>query len=439
MSLVKRNPEFFKNRELVVIMSETTPADPEHTHYEWGASNSKCWTNCAGCVNFCATKKAAGRIPEDEESDYAKLGTAAHDWADRYFKDEITREEIPPEVYEHLCGYLDLIEEINETNGGEVFHEQQIPYFYEPSETGTLDHAVVSPELVEITDLKWGEGVYVEAEENTQAAIYAISLMNREKEFYNFTDETVVTMRIYQPRHRDFDDAPQVWSISYRELLDMAIDLEELYQKSLNADVTDLRPGKHCYDGFCPARKGACTVRVAELFEDFPDHLNPLTDSEIDTSELMKMELTDEARLRIFEKHKAITKFFAESMEETTLLVKQGNKIPGFKLVKGKQGNRQWGSNEQDAEKLLVKLPVALRFKPRRVLSPAQAETVMKKEGTPLDKQSTRFQNRWEKLVYRKPGKPKLALESDPEPAIATAAESFDDESAPEITADDCI
>ncbi|RYF45629.1 MAG: DUF2800 domain-containing protein, partial [Comamonadaceae bacterium] len=114
---------------------------------------------------------------------------------------------------------------------------------------------------------------------------------------------------------------------------------------------------------------------------------------------------------------------------ETRLLA--GQPVPGFKLVQGKKGNRQWTSKEE-AEALLK----AMRVKHDQmydytVISPTTAEKLAKAEVI--------GPRQWPKvvaLITQSEGKPSVAPESDKRPAlaIAAAAEDFDDVSAVSTT-----
>jgi len=429
MSLVKRNPTHILQ---IMDAQTTTPADPNHPHYPWGASSAKTWRGCPGSIHYIARLKGAEKIPFDETSDYAEEGTAAHALADSCIKGEITPADFPIDDREHLTEYVELAREIAESNGGDVYHEQQIPLYYNPQKTGTLDYAVVSPELVEILDLKYGEGVWRDAQEDDQLAIYALSLMaylDPDKEIFN--DNTRVIMRIYQPRHRDFDGVPTVWETTYRELQDVGIDIEQDYKRSRNAKPTQLKPSKDACQ-FCAARK-ICTVKVLDMFDGIPDEVNPIA-TDVDEGAIAALEITPEIRRRVFEKHKLITKWLVDLVDDSVTMIEQGNFIEGLKTIDGKPGNRKW-SSEEEADKLLRKLPAEIRYVPKRLVSVAQAEKVLKKHDTALEKQSTRFQNRFKELVFRSPGAPKLALAEDPAPARIAPLHQFGEE----VTEDDCF
>jgi hypothetical protein len=170
------------------------------------------------------------------------------------------------------------------------------------------------------------------------------------------------------------------------------------------------------------------------MFDGLPDEFNPLK-GEIDKVRIANVEITDEVRVRVAMKSREITKFFEELNDHTLELIESGKHVAGLKTIDGGKGNRKWGSNEEEAEKLLRKIPAAEKFAPKKLLSPAQIEKVLKKQGTPLEKQPKRFLTRWEQLVQQSDGSPKLVLDTDPRPARITGADNFEDE----VTPCDCI
>lgn len=408
-------------------------------HYDWGASNAKTWRGCAGSMNFARLKKAEGVIPEDNETEWAREGTTAHQYADDLLTGKITEDAIPATFWEHLQGYVLFARDLAATVGGGdciVMNEYKVPYWYEPTETGTLDFGVVAEDASElaILDLKYGVGEYVTAHENDQGAIYAISKIKQlESEGYVFKDDASIKIYIYQPRHRDFSGEPEMWQLTYRELMDYVMDIEADYKASVAADPDDRTPSEGACR-FCDARV-CCEKRVIEMFDEVPEEANMLVPASQEVLQLPAIpELTDEARVAIFKNHKSIEKWMKDVVSDSLLQIEQGKTITGLKTIDGREGNRTWGDNEEDVEKLLRKIPAAKRYKPRRVLSPAQAEKVLKLEDKALDEQSTKFKNRWEELIYRKPSTPSLALESDPKPARITGADKFDDVSDEEPT-----
>jgi hypothetical protein len=421
---------------------KTEKPTTEDEHYAWGASNAKTWRGCQGSVNYAQREKNAGNIPEDNETEWAREGTIAHQYADDLLTGKIVEEDIPVTFWEHLQGYVMFAQELAATIGGGdciVMNEQKVPYFYNTDRTGTLDYGVVAEDASEVAilDLKYGVGVYVTAEENDQGAIYATSLIRKlEADGYVFKDGAKVTIYIYQPRHHSFSGAPEAWEISYRDLMDLAIDIEASYEASKAASPDDLTPSEDACR-FCDARV-VCQARTMDMFDAVPEEANLLVPaSQVDPQLPEISGLTDEARVAIFRHNKKIAKWMSDVMSDSLARIEQGGTIMGLKTIDGNQGNRTWGDNEADVEKLLRKIPAAKRYKPRRVLSPAQAEKVLSSEDKPLTKQSTKFKNRWDELIFRKAGTPSLALDSDPKPARITGTDQFD--VVEEVGEDDCF
>jgi hypothetical protein len=88
--------------------------------------------------------------------------------------------------------------------------------------------------------------------------------------------------------------------------------------------------------------------------------------------------------------------------------------VPGWKLVPGKRGARQW-SSPQAAEELLRKtfrLTIEQAYD-LKLISPTSAEK-LKKSGVIGDRQWSRVQD----LITQSDGKPHVAPASDPRPAL---------------------
>jgi hypothetical protein len=401
-------------------------------HYAWGASGAKQWRGCKGSVAFVQECKAAGKIPERADTAYSVEGTHAHELADLCLSGKILRSQIPPEFLEHLGGYLDYADELAEQmhGGATVLTEAKVPLYYNTAEFGTVDYAVITDKSIHILDLKYGVGEKVTAEGNDQLAIYAMSLIDNIVR--SFSLDTPVTMAIYQPRHHSFDGTPEVWTVTLGQLFDISTQIRKSYAESKAADATMLTPS---YDAcrFCDARR-ICPARIGNMFDGLPEEINPLV-GEIDKVRIANVEITDAVRVRVAMRSKEIVKFLEELNDNTLELIESGKHIAGLKTIDGGKGNRKWGSNEEEAEKLLRKIPAADKFAPKKLLSPAQIEKVLKKIGTPLEKQPKRFLTRWESLVQQSDGSPKLVLDTDPRPARITGAGNFEDE----VTPCDCI
>lgn len=427
------------------MKQNTTPASESHPHYPWGASSAKQWRGCPGSVNLSLQLRKDGKLKEDSSTSYSREGTEAHDWADRCLRGEITIEQIPPDFRQHLTGYIELARELANESGSAftTYYEQLVPLFYNPEKHGTVDYAVFGNEAIHILDLKYGAGVPVDADENDQLIIYGISLIRHHAESNGIELSDIahlpVKMFIYQPRHHSFDGLPSSFALTVRDLMDYAMDIEVDYQHSKLARPDELRPSTEACQ-FCDARR-VCTKRVIDLFDGIPDELNPLT-GEVDVDAMRSAvesgQLSDEIRLAVFQKGKEIAKFFEELNDDTIQRIESGHPVEGLKTVDGGPGNRTW-SDPEAAEVLLRKLPIEYRYKPRQVVSPAQAEAGFKKAGIAFDSLSKRFQTRFNRLISRPEGKPRLALASDKKPARVPVIQQFDDELEIVVDESDCF
>ncbi len=144
-----------------------------------------------------------------------------------------------------------------------------------PEGFGTGDCVIVADQTLHIIDFKYGVGVVVEAEHNTQMMLYALGALNIFDSLYDIKD---VAMTIFQPRRGNV----KTWTISKEELLQWAEN--ELAPKAKMAfdGEGEYCPGHWCQ--FCRARN-RCRARAERnmklLKQDYK--LPPLlTDSEIE-------------------------------------------------------------------------------------------------------------------------------------------------------------
>ena len=110
--------------------------------------------------------------------------------------------------------------------------------------------------------------------------------------------------------------------------------------------------------------------------------------------------------------------------ETATDMLRSGTAIPGWKLVRGKEGNRKWSDESAAEEALLSLVEVADDVYTKKLISPAQADKLVKSKKIKKEDLAAI-------PVERAPGKPNLAPESDPRPAYTELSESdFPDETA---------
>lgn len=421
----------------------TTPADADHPHSIFGASGAKRWRTCPGSVHVIQKAKAAGEIPQNDESEYASEGTQAHDWAEKVLTGKCGIEELPDEFRIHLEGYINHCKELANTaisRQGQVIVEGTVPLFYRPEDEGTLDFGTVTETSINFVDLKYGAGVKVEARDNDQLAIYLLSLVHKleNEDFMFFEDDTPVILSIYQPRHHSFDGEPDTWKTTLRDLKDFGIDIERDYQTALKGDETTLKPHKDACR-FCDV-KGICSAR-AKLFldpmVDFEDESEPALKDIVGASDL----LTPEQIAFIVENGSAIKKFIGDVEKQERSRLEEGGEIRQLKLVEdGGLGPKKW-KDEKAAETFLKgQLSVDERYQPRKLITAPQAfgklktkkaelSTIAKaKLGLLTEKEAEKCKT--ECLFHREPKKPSLVPVSDERPAMEFKAteDEFEDE-----------
>lgn len=435
--------------------NKSTPSsNPEHFHSSYGASCAGRWRNCPGSIAVIEKAKSENKIhPRGTESAASIEGSLAHDYAYKIRVGEMTIGDVPcEEMRDCLKGYLSVCQEIADAanaTGGTVYDESQVPLFYRPEDTGTLDFAGVSGDLdwIQFVDLKYGKGIPVPAEDNNQLIIYALSLVSMiEHTGVEIPDDCRVSLCIYQPRHYSFDGV-DAWTTTLRDLKDSGIDIADDYERALvmaktwkTQDDLILNPSDNACQ-FCDA-KGVCAARGKTHFGGLPPALNVMEDfddeSQIESPKTFSVDLLTTEQINwICNNGKDMKKFIDNTIaaEQTRLL--EGGEIHGQKMVPGKLGNRCW-NDPAAAEKLIRnKLGAAEAYQPRKLISAPQALTKLKPMVADL---STRFNNRLDELIHRPEGKPLMVPVSDKREALSlTAPEddfenviSFDD---PDISA----
>lgn len=178
-------------------------------HALLSASSSKQWLNCP------PSARLQEQFP-NESSVYAAEGTFAHEVCEykvrKYLKERVKRpqseeyytEEIDQitDVYAEFV--ISIIEEMKR-NGCEplVMVEERVDYTHiAPSGFGTADMLIVGKDengngVLHIADFKTGQGVFVEADHNSQMMLYALGGLAAYGYIY---DIKTVRMSIIQPR-----------------------------------------------------------------------------------------------------------------------------------------------------------------------------------------------------------------------------------------------
>ena len=390
------------------------------SHSIYGASCAKTWRNCPGSIQAICLAKDLGDIPQEQETEYTREGTEAHEWAEKCLLGKADLSEVPDEMREHIAGYhkycMATWQEMKKSGFVEIHVEAKVPLWYRPKDKGVCDLALLGKDKIFVLDYKHGIGHHVKAEENDQLCIYGASFVYHleSKNGAPFPDDFDVVLGIYQPRHYLFD-GPDLWTTTVRDLKDIALDIEADYKLALDPDVDALIPS-HEACMFCDLKK-VCTARAKTNFGGLPSDINPFEEFEDETEDVDFVQkakalkafkssegtLTPEQIAFICNHGKEIKKLVDDVTTGEKARLMSGGDAFGVKLIKGQDKPRQW-VDEEAAEKLIKgRLGANEAYHPRKFITAPQALSKLKGEEL-----STRFKNKLDALIHRPPGEPKM-------------------------------
>ncbi len=396
----------------------------DEIHASLGGSGSKRWTTCAGSPRY-----HIGNSPSGEP---AKEGRLAHEASDfclskyvdadfllrnpRPFnvaddKDDPTQADsrfVDKEMCDYIQGYIDRCRDAD----GDHHIEVKVSFDpWVPGNWGYIDYSAFNIEKKRLTirDLKYGMGVKVYVENNTQMLIYAIGMI---EEYGMLYDVEEIVMEIDQPRLDHVDS----WTISYDELMRHAEWFNERYKATLDPDAPLVPGDEQCM--WCDGNRNGTCPALAELT--LKTITGELSDDEGE-GKLSFIGLEDislDALGLIVLNKSLIEKFLKNAYSRALDLEVSGDDVPLVKAVAGRQGNRVWKDEpvvEFELKKMRVKQEVMYT---RKLVSPTQLE---KKLGP----------RNWKKLkkqVVRSDGKPTLVSDDDERPGYRTIIDELDDD-----------
>lgn len=373
-------------------------------HAKLSASGSSQWLNCTGSI------AASADIP-DENTSFAQEGTAAHELGDICLKNKepcsnyvgqvIENVEVTQEMVDYVQGYVDYVLSL----GGEQFYEERVDFSdWVPEGFGTSDAIIVDEEnsTLHVIDLKYGKGVVVSAQHNTQGMLYALGAYSDFSLAYEFS---TVVIHIYQPRVDNFS----TWEISVKDLLEWADNVvRPKAEEALSPDAPRTPGDKQCQ--WCRA-KATCQA----LYE----HTNEVIVADFDSIEdtLPSPSTLSDEQLKVVLDNKKLVETWLQAVEDhARKKVENGEQFIGYKLVAGRSLRKY--IDDAEAEKRLTELLGEDAYE-KKLLTVAKAEKAL---GAKRKKEI-------EDLIVKPEGKPVLVPESDRRPSIMDHSEEFDDES----------
>lgn len=370
----------------------------EREHALLSPSSSSRWLNCTPSARLSENA-------ENKSSVYAEEGTLFHEiceyclaqWNAGVWEPDPFGEELPElkddhlmhplfkqEMFKHARNYCDFVMNENynlEKSDGvcKLLLEEKVDISeYAPECFGSVDCQLVGRDTLIVIDLKYGEGVKVYAERNTQMMLYALGAIKGKPSI------KTVRLVIAQVRLNHFD----VWEISANDLLQWADKVLKPTAKKAFAGKGEQKMGDWC--GFCPV-KAQCRKQYEAVVNDFDRYEYPELLTEDEICDLIEK----------IDKYKGWLESVNKFVYDEAL---RGRKWKGYKLVAGRS-SRVITDEEAIRQDLLTKKYLEDEIFNIKLKGIGDLEKLVGKK---------QFSALYGQYVKSKPGNPKLVPDSAP-------------------------
>lgn len=423
-------------------------------HSVFSPSSSKMWLTCSGSL-------IPNILAHDETSAEAAEGTVAHSVAEEWLRTgkrprhligttvelEGHEIEIDDEMMAYVGDYVALVQEL-EDEAVEFLTETRVDFSNLtpiPDQGGTSDNIAILPredddsyEMI-VTDLKYGKGVRVIAEGNTQGQLYAYGAFRLFRDKYKITR---IRIRICHPR---LEGGTTEFFVSPEQLLDFARYAKQRAHDAWQFDAPRTPSDDGCQwckvKATCPALYKHLAEVTSDTFED-DDEFEPRShsgDEQRQTNEELEDELgphpfrpinpaklSTKALAKILRYRKLMENFFngveAELLDRA---IAGGQDVPGWKIVEGRS-KRRWPENDAPVYLRLRRLGLKdTAIYEQSMISPRQAEDKLHAKAGLSKESAAKIVN---SLAVKPPGPKSLVRTSDNRPALASDADAFLDD-----------
>ena len=352
-----------------------------------GGSTAKRVIGCPGSVALCAT------MPPKPSSKYADEGTLLHDAIAQVLDKNVKPESLLGMTYQDqkltqdlidnkLHVALDLLGQVDPNLEMEYAVETEVGFGdFLPDVFGSCDLLGRIGDRAIVLDWKFGDGVSVSVEENEQLLFYAAAAMRTESVKWVFDGATEIECVIIQP--------PMIrrWVTTVERVKQFELQLLQAVKASEKKDAP-IEAGEHCR--WCSA-KPVC----------------PKMTGAVDRALHLQLESLDASKIGAYLGNCDLLEQWITDLRALAHQMLEADKpVPGWKLV-NKRAMRQW-ANEGVADDVLSKVIPQDELYISKIISPAQAEKVLKKLGEKLP----------DDLVVAVSSGSTLAREDDPRPAV---------------------
>lgn len=349
------------------MLLETIPVG----HSPLGGSATHRFMKCPGSVTL-------SHGVEDDESDHAALGTAAHKLGElclrttrdawTFIGNSIEGFKVDKDMVDAVQVYVDWIRNefgrhLSNTEHTLIEHRFHCPTLH-PLYYGSLDFGRINRVKRELTvlDYKHGMGVIVEAPWNPQCLYYAGGIMEG-LDLWDHID--TIRLVIAQPRGWHYAGPIREWTISAEDLDGWLVDkLLPAMDRAMTSDETV--SGEHCR--FCPARFRACPQLLKDV-EEFMAMADKIKAAKKGADELTN------AQVERYLELEAVMKIVSAAVKKTAFNRLQAGAVFEKWKLGAARVNREW---KPEAEAVLVKEYGNDAWEPKKLLSPAQIEKLPK-------------------------------------------------------------
>lgn len=387
-------------------------------HATLSASGAKRWMSCPPSARL---EERLRGIFGEKSTPFAEEGTKAHSLAElkllrekgrlseddgiNDFNYDLRRKalgDIPKEMDEATDYYAEIIIEKFLTArqscpDAQLKLEQRLDFSrWVPDGFGTGDAVIVSEELLEVCDLKYGKGVPVFAENNPQARCYGLGALHCYGVLYGFKH---VRNTIIQPRL----DSVTEEMLTTDELLQWAeTELKPAAELAWKGKG-EFNPGDHCK--FCAAR-AICYARATKAMTIFKHGF--------ETPGV----IPDDAIPEILAVADTAIDWIKDLQAYALSQALRGQEWPGYKLVRGKRPPRKW-VDEEEAKHQLIRAGYGPEvYTETKFKSPSNIEKLVGKQA---------FEAIFATLVTQGDGALTLVPESDKRTEFTSAEADFSD------------
>lgn len=387
-------------------------------HATLSASGAKRWMSCPPSARL---EERLRGIFGEKSTPFAEEGTKAHSLAElkllrekgrlseddgiNDFNYDLRRKalgDIPKEMDEATDYYAEIIIEKFLTArqscpDAQLKLEQRLDFSrWVPNGFGTGDAVIVSEELLEVCDLKYGKGVPVFAENNPQARCYGLGALHCYGVLYGFKH---VRNTIIQPRL----DSVTEEMLTTDELLQWAeTELKPAAELAWKGKG-EFNPGDHCK--FCAAR-AICYARATKAMTIFKHGF--------ETPGV----IPDDAIPEILAVADTAIDWIKDLQAYALSQALRGQEWPGYKLVRGKRPPRKWVDEEEAKHQLIRAGYEPEVYTETKFKSPSNIEKLVGKQA---------FEAIFATLVTQSDGALTLVPESDKRTEFTSAEADFSD------------